>query len=83
MPKLTVTSRGQVTLRKSVLRHLGIRPGDRIALELLPDGRASLQAEQRDGAISAFVGSLAGKSRKVATLDEIENAAAEGWACRK
>ena len=39
MPILTVTARGQVTFRKEVLQHLGITPGDKIALDLLPDGR--------------------------------------------
>ena len=27
---LTVTAKGQITLRKEVLRHLGVRPGDRL-----------------------------------------------------
>ncbi|MEA0672209.1 AbrB/MazE/SpoVT family DNA-binding domain-containing protein, partial [Xanthomonas campestris] len=29
MTTLTVTARGQVTFRKDVLQHLGIRPGDK------------------------------------------------------
>jgi antitoxin PrlF len=32
---LTVTERGQVTIRKEVLKHLGIKPGDKIELDLL------------------------------------------------
>jgi hypothetical protein len=31
---LTVTARRQVTLRKEVLQHLGIKPGDKIELDL-------------------------------------------------
>ena len=46
MTTLTVTIRGQVTFKKDVLRHLGIRPGDKIHLDLLPNGRAELQAEK-------------------------------------
>lgn len=34
---LTVTARGQLTLRKEVLQHLGVKPGDKIELDLLPD----------------------------------------------
>jgi len=49
MTMLTVTARGQVTFRKEVLRHLGIRPGDKIRLGLLPDGRAELKAERPQG----------------------------------
>ena len=50
MTVLTVTARGQVTFRKDVLMHLGIRPGDKIRLDLLPDGRAELKAERAQGA---------------------------------
>jgi bifunctional DNA-binding transcriptional regulator/antitoxin component of YhaV-PrlF toxin-antitoxin module len=42
MTTLTVTKRGQVTFRKDVLRHLGIQPGGKIRLDLLPDGGAEL-----------------------------------------
>ena len=31
MSILTVTAKGQVTLKKDILRHLGIHPGDRIS----------------------------------------------------
>lgn len=33
-----------MTLRKEVLQHLGVKPGDKIAAEVLPDGKASLSA---------------------------------------
>jgi AbrB family looped-hinge helix DNA binding protein len=39
MTTLTVTSKGQVTLRKDVLEHLGVSPGEQISVEKLPDGR--------------------------------------------
>ena len=41
MAIFTVTPRGQVTFRKDVLRHLGIRLGDKIRLDLLSNGRRS------------------------------------------
>ena len=80
MTTLTVTSRGQVTFRKDVLQHLGIRPGDKIELDLLPDGRRVLKAARPAGMISSFVGLLAGRTAKVATIDDINEAAALGWA---
>lgn len=80
MTTLTVTERGQVTFRKEVLQHLGIKPGDRIELDLLPDGRASLRAARPSASIDGFLGLLAGKAKKVATIEEIEEAAARGWA---
>lgn len=83
MTLLTVTERGQVTFNKDVLRHLGIKPGDKIELDLLPDGRGMLTAARPASTIEGFVGLLAGRTRKVATLDEINEAAAQGWAGRK
>ena len=83
MATLTVTARGQVTFRKEVLQHLGIEPGQKIELDLLPDGRGVLKAAKRTGSISSFVGLLAGRTKKVATIEEINEAAARGWAGKK
>jgi AbrB family looped-hinge helix DNA binding protein len=80
MTTLTVTARGQLTFRKDVLQHLGLRPGDKIELDLLPDGRVVLKAARPAGTIASFVGLLAGKTQKVATIEEINEAAAQGWA---
>mgnify|MGYP001428512352 FL=1 len=71
MTTLTVTARGQVTFRKDVLQHIGIRPGEKIELDLLPDGRGVIKAAQPTGTISGFVGLLAGRTKKVATIEEI------------
>lgn len=80
MTKLTVTVRGQVTLRKDVLQHLGIKPGGKIELDLLPDGRGIISAVRPAGSMGDFVGLLAGRSNKVATLEEIEAATERAWA---
>jgi bifunctional DNA-binding transcriptional regulator/antitoxin component of YhaV-PrlF toxin-antitoxin module len=81
--KLTVTARGQITFRKQVLEHLGIKPGEKIELELLPEGRGMIRASRPSGTIDGFIGLLAGRTKKVATIDEINEAAAHGWAARK
>ncbi len=83
MTILTVTARGQVTFRKDVLQHLGVHPGEKIELDKLPDGRIALRAARPNGTIDDFLGLLARKTKKVATLNEIEEAAAAGWAGRK
>ena len=80
MTTLTVTARGQVTFRKDVLQHLGIAPGEKIALDKLPNGRVTMKALQPAGKIGGFVGLLAGKTKKIATLEEIQGAAEAGWA---
>jgi len=44
----TVAAKGRVTLRKDVLAHLGLRPGQRVAVEKLPDGRPEVRAAPVD-----------------------------------
>lgn len=83
MAKLTVTSRGQVTFRKEVLQHLGIRPGEKIELELLPGGRGVVTAARPSGGVERIFGLLAGRTAKVATLEEINEAIEKGWAGEK
>jgi bifunctional DNA-binding transcriptional regulator/antitoxin component of YhaV-PrlF toxin-antitoxin module len=83
MTTLTVTARGQVTFRKDVLQHLGIRPGEKIELDLLPDGRGIIRAARPTGTIDGFVGLLAGRTEKIATIEEINAAIEQGWATRK
>ena len=80
MATLTVTARGQVTFRKEVLQHLGIGPGQKIELDLLPDGRGLLRAARPAGTIDGFVGLLAGRTQKVATIEEINEATSQAWA---
>jgi len=80
MSTLTVTVRGQVTFRKKVMEHLGVKPGGKIELDLLPDGRGVLRAARPAGKIDTFIGMLAGKTKKVATIEEMNEAAAAGWA---
>lgn len=80
MTTLTVTARGQVTFRREVLQHLGIKPGDKIVLDLLPQGRGMLKAAPPAATIDGFVGLLEGRVSKVATLQEINEAAAGAWA---
>ncbi len=82
MTTLTVTSKGQVTLRKEVLRHLGVGPGGKIDVELLPGGRArfSAAAHKATGSIEDVFGMLASNENPVLTLDEIKTAIEEAYA---
>jgi bifunctional DNA-binding transcriptional regulator/antitoxin component of YhaV-PrlF toxin-antitoxin module len=80
MPTLTVTSKGQVTLRKELLTHLGVRAGQRVDVTVLPGGRLQIQAERPPGTIEGFLALLAGRSGRCASLEELDAAAADGWA---
>jgi len=83
MKTLTVTSRGQVTFRKEILHHLGIEPGEKLELELLPGGRGVLKAARPTKKIDSFLGLLAGRTEKKATIEEINRAAEAGWIGKK
>lgn len=82
MSVLTVTARGQVTLRKDLLAHLGIGPGDRIAVEKLPDGRIEVRAAPPSGEISAVFGLLKKTGAPTLSIDEIDALARDGGAAR-
>jgi AbrB family looped-hinge helix DNA binding protein len=84
MSELTVTAKGQVTLRKDLLQHLGVRPGDKIAVDKLPDGRIEVKAAQPAGAISDVFNFLKRKKKGASlSIDEINTIAAKGWARRR
>jgi AbrB family looped-hinge helix DNA binding protein len=83
MTTLTVTAKGQVTLRKDVLQHLGVRPGEQIALDKLPDGRIEVRAARPTGPLSDVFGMLQSPDRPVLSIEEIGQIAASGWAGRR
>jgi hypothetical protein len=80
MSLLTITAKGQVTLRKDVLAHLGVRPGEKISVEKLPGGRIAVTAARPVGRISDAFGFLKRDSDPTLSIDEMNRIAAEGWA---
>jgi AbrB family looped-hinge helix DNA binding protein len=80
MSKLTVTAKGQVTLPKDVLKHLDVQPGEKIAVEKLPDGRIQLKAERAAGTISDVFNFLKRENGPSLSIEEINEAARRGWA---
>ncbi|MFM9858413.1 AbrB/MazE/SpoVT family DNA-binding domain-containing protein [Pseudoxanthobacter sp. M-2] len=83
MGELTITSKGQVTLRKDVLRHLGVGPGDKITFDVLPDGSVALRAVRPKGSITEAFGMFKRPGGISLTIEEIGEAAADGWAGRR
>ena len=83
MTSLSVTMKGQVTLKRDLLQHLGIKPGERINLEKLPNGELRIRASRPTGSINNFIGLLAGKSNKVLSIEEMNEIASSGWAGKR
>jgi antitoxin PrlF len=79
---LTVTAKGQLTLKRDLLQHLGIRPGERVDFEKLPGGALRVRAARPTGTIDGFLHSLDGKVKLKTPLsiEDINRIAAAGWA---
>jgi len=75
---LTVTAKGQVTLKRDLLDHLGIQPGDKITVEFHGPHGALIRAAPRDY-IEAFFGCLPARRVSV-SLEDMDRAIEEGWA---
>ena len=81
MASLTVTAKGQVTLKRDLLQHLGIKPGERVDFEKLPGGELRVRAARPTGTIDAFLHSLDGRKRKKPlSIEDINRITAAGWA---
>jgi antitoxin component of MazEF toxin-antitoxin module len=78
MIALTVTASGQITLVPAIMSHLGIKPGQQVELHLLPDGKVNINARPRKP-FKDCIGLLAETTKKVATIEEINEAVSNGW----
>jgi len=83
MPTLTVTAKGQITLRKDLLKHLGVRPGDKISIDKLPNGRIEVKAARPSGQISDVFNFLKRENGPSLSIEEINRIAADGWAGKR
>jgi bifunctional DNA-binding transcriptional regulator/antitoxin component of YhaV-PrlF toxin-antitoxin module len=83
MSTLTVTAKGQVTLRRELLKHLGVRPGEKIAVEALPDGRIEMKAAPPAGRISDVFDLLKRKNGPSLSIEKINEIARRGWAGKR
>jgi AbrB family looped-hinge helix DNA binding protein len=84
MSTLTVTAKGQVTLRKDLLEHLGVHPGEKITVDKLPDGRIEVKAARPTGKISDAFGLLKSKRKgRVLSIEDMNEIASRGWAGKR
>jgi len=82
MVSQAVTAKGQVTLKRDLLQHLGIKPGERIEFVKLPDGELRVRAARFAGSIDDFFHSLDDKVKmgNPLTIEKMNRIAAAGWA---
>lgn len=78
MTALTITAKGQITLRRELLQFLGIAPGQQVEVNKLANGVLSLQAVAPQG-LEAFAGCLP-PPNKALSVEEMNSVIADGWA---
>ena len=61
------------------MRELGVKPGDHIALERLPDGSYLMRTKPK-GKISDVFGMLKRPGQRPISIEEMNEAIADGWA---
>ena len=83
MTTLTITTKGQVTLKRDLLNHLGVGPGEKVEIDKLPEGQIVVRAAAQNGPIANFIGCLSRNAGPKLTVDEMNEIAAEGWAKRR
>jgi len=81
MTTLTITAKGQVTLKRDLLQHLGVGPGDQVVVDMQPDGCVRLRAAPA-GNVEALFGLLKRPDQPCLSIDEISEIASDGWAKR-
>jgi AbrB family looped-hinge helix DNA binding protein len=81
--EMTVTAKGQFTLNKGLMEHLGIKPGERVAVTKTPDG-IHVAAAKNKVTVAEALGRLAAlKGDEVirpVSIEEMNQAIGEGYA---
>lgn len=80
MTALTVTTKGQITLRRELLQYLGIAPGQQVEVHKQANGVLTLQAKTPQG-LEAFAGCLPPPPQAL-SVDEMNAIIASGWAAQ-
>ncbi|MEC4593386.1 AbrB/MazE/SpoVT family DNA-binding domain-containing protein [Nitrospirillum amazonense] len=72
--ELTITAKGQVTLKQAVLDHLGLGPGQKVGVVFLPNGRIELQPAALRPSIVRARGMLQRPGQRAISLEEMQEA---------
>jgi len=79
MIEMTLTEKHQFTFNKSLLEHLGVKAGEKIAIRKLPDGSLSINASKKNQNIMTLAGALKGKTNIKMSIEEINRVIAQGY----
>jgi len=82
MSTLTITAKGQITLNKALLAHMGVGPGDRLEVTASFGGGFTARPIKRDEmrTIEGLIGALARPGDRPVSIEEMNEAIADAWA---
>jgi bifunctional DNA-binding transcriptional regulator/antitoxin component of YhaV-PrlF toxin-antitoxin module len=83
MSTLTVTAKGQVILGRDIMKHLGVRPGEKITVEKRPGGGIEARASRPTGEISDVFNFLEREDGPSLSIEDMNKVAARGWAGKR
>ncbi len=83
MPTLTITAKGQITLKQELLRHMNVAPGRKVDVDRLPDGRLVVAPASPKHSIDRFSGSLAKKGARRLSIEQIKKITEDAWAGKR
>lgn len=82
MSTLTITAKGQITLRKELLSGMGVGPGDKLEVTPALGGGVHVRPVKREGrrTIEGLIGAAARPGQKSLSIEELNEAIAKAWA---
>jgi len=81
MTIVTVNPQGQIIVDEDVVKQLGVKPGDRVELSVLPGGKAEIGVPEKTLTFRDVKDFLRGKANgRRLTIDEINEAIEEAGA---
>lgn len=82
MTILAISPTGNLTLEQDLLAHLGLRQGQKIDVEKLPNGELKIRAVSAapKGSIENLIGMHKGAAIKSLSIEEMNEIIAEKWA---
>jgi bifunctional DNA-binding transcriptional regulator/antitoxin component of YhaV-PrlF toxin-antitoxin module len=79
--EMTITDKGQFTLNKGLMEHLGIRPGEKVSVTRTPDG-LNITAVKNKLSIDEVlqkIDKIMGNRDMISSIDDINHTIAEGY----
>ncbi|MDR2187475.1 MAG: AbrB/MazE/SpoVT family DNA-binding domain-containing protein [Azonexus sp.] len=79
---ITLSGRGQFTLNKGLMEHLGVKPGEQVSIHKMPDGKLEVSATKNKWTVEeakAYFRALFAENKIHATIDEINDAIIAGY----